>query len=94
MKRLLTWLIVLAAGAFGTLWFYPPSRALLGHAPPLKIALDKVLPVAALADAAPTAKGRSGPQPTPVTVATVEQKAMILNGRARSTGRSHPPDSG
>lgn len=76
MKRLLTWLIVLAAGAFGTLWFYPPSRALLGHAPPLKIALDKVLPVAALADAAPTAKGRSGPQPTPVTVATVEQKAM------------------
>jgi membrane fusion protein, multidrug efflux system len=75
MKRLLSWLIVLAAGAFAVLWQYPPSRALLVYAPPLKTVLDKVLP-AEQAATAPNPKGRSGPPPTPVTVATAEVRPM------------------
>jgi multidrug efflux system membrane fusion protein len=70
MKRLSMWLIVLIAVGLGTLWIFPQSRSVLDYAPPLKNALQGVLPAVSPPNGQATPKGRGAP-PAPVTVATV-----------------------
>ncbi len=72
MRKLLTWSLVLVGAALGIMWAFPGSRGMLDVYPPARAALDRALPVAAQpAPGDAKAKGRSGPPPAPVTVATV-----------------------
>lgn len=74
MRQFLTWSIVLIGVAYGVLWAVPASRTVLDVYPPARTALERVLPTAGAQTApgeAAKAKGRGGPPPAPVTVATV-----------------------
>lgn len=83
MRRTLTWLIGVAGLSLFLFWLFPASRAIMNVVPPLRTAIDAILPggTPEANTAATQPKGRGGPPPAPVTIATVVAGDMpvILN---------------
>lgn len=72
MRRFLIWSLAAVCGGLALFWIVPDTRVVLDLVPPVRTAVDAILPArpAPASDAA-KAKGRGGPPAAPVTIATV-----------------------